>query len=99
MISQKEVKHIANLARLGLGEKEIKEMQKELSLILDYFNLLKEVKTKEISLESSSKKENITRADEIKKEDSETIKDLLSTVPQREKGYFKVKSVFEKREN
>jgi aspartyl-tRNA(Asn)/glutamyl-tRNA(Gln) amidotransferase subunit C len=43
MINKDEVQHIAKLARLGLGEKEIEKMEKELSLILDYFNLLKEV--------------------------------------------------------
>lgn len=43
MISKEEVKHIAKLARLGLKEKEIKKMQKELSSILNYVAKLKEV--------------------------------------------------------
>jgi len=43
MISKKEVKHIAGLGRLQLTEKEVIKMQKELSVILDYFNLLKEL--------------------------------------------------------
>ena len=43
MISREEVEHIAKLARLELTEVEVKKMQKDLSAILDYFNLLKNV--------------------------------------------------------
>ena len=43
MISKKEIQHIAKLARLGLSNKEIEKMEKELSSILDHLNLLKEV--------------------------------------------------------
>jgi len=42
MISKEEVQHIAKLARLELSENEVEKMQKDLSSILDYFNLLKE---------------------------------------------------------
>ena len=44
MISKEEVVRIAKLARLELTETEIEKMQKDLSSILDYFNLLKEAK-------------------------------------------------------
>ena len=43
MIDKKETQHIAELARLGLTEKEISKMQKELSSILDYIEMLKGV--------------------------------------------------------
>ena len=41
MISKTEVQHIAKLARLELTEQEVEKMQKDLSSILDYFDLLK----------------------------------------------------------
>ena len=41
MISKEEVEHIAKLARLELTGKEVEKMQKDLSAILDYFDLLK----------------------------------------------------------
>ena len=41
MISKDEVIHIAKLARLQLSEPEIEKMQKDLSSILDYFDVLK----------------------------------------------------------
>ena len=43
MITKEAVKHIAQLARLGLSEKEIGKYQKELSSILDYVEKLKRV--------------------------------------------------------
>ena len=43
MISKEEVKHIAKLARLGFGSKEVENLHKELSKILDYMEKLNEV--------------------------------------------------------
>ena len=42
MISKQEVEHIAKLARLQLTKKETEKMQKDMSAILDYFNVLKQ---------------------------------------------------------
>ena len=43
MIIKEEVKHIAELARIGLKEKEVDKYQKEMSAILDWVEQLKEV--------------------------------------------------------
>jgi aspartyl-tRNA(Asn)/glutamyl-tRNA(Gln) amidotransferase subunit C len=68
MISKEEVKHIAKLARLGLTEKEIEKMQKELSSILDYIEKLKEVNISKIEPTSHSiEMENVMRIDESRK--------------------------------
>lgn len=94
MISKKEVQHIAKLARLGLGEKEIEKMEKELSLILDYFNLLKEVDVSGIepSFYSAEELEKISaREDYIKK--SKKVKKLLDSVPETKEGFVKVKTI------
>jgi len=97
MISKKEVKHIAKLARLGLTEKEIKKFQRELSSILDYFEKLKEVKIEEVKPTSHSIKiENIFREDELKKQSLERVNKLIKMTPQREKNYLKVKPLFER---
>ncbi len=95
MIHKKEVQHIAKLARLGLTEAEIKNFQKELSSILDYFNLLKEVSLKS-SLLTRKKKgliENVTREDLAKKQPLKTVSKLFEAAPKKEKGYIKVKAV------
>ena len=54
MISKKEVEHIAKLARLRLTKIEVTKRQKEISEILDYFNLLKEVDVKNLKNEGYS---------------------------------------------
>ncbi|OIP76034.1 MAG: asparaginyl/glutamyl-tRNA amidotransferase subunit C [Parcubacteria group bacterium CG2_30_36_18] len=98
MITKKEVKHIAKLARLGLSEKEIGKFQGELSKILDYIEKLKEVDIKKITPTSYSiEMENVMRGDE-EKEKLKTKKDatlkLLELAPETKNGYLKVKSIF-----
>jgi aspartyl-tRNA(Asn)/glutamyl-tRNA(Gln) amidotransferase subunit C len=90
MISKEEVKHIAKLARLELSEQEIKKMQKDLSEILDYFEVLKKVpetKGKAVFAES-----NKLRNDEAI--DSHGIVDeLVALAPDKKDDYIKVKSI------
>lgn len=49
MLDIKEVKHIADLARLELSDQEINDYRQQLSDILDYFELLNEADTDEVS--------------------------------------------------
>ncbi|OIP76018.1 Asp-tRNA(Asn)/Glu-tRNA(Gln) amidotransferase GatCAB subunit C [bacterium (Candidatus Gribaldobacteria) CG_4_9_14_3_um_filter_36_15] len=98
MISKKEVNHIAKLARLGLGEKEIEKMEKELSLILDYFNLLKEVDVSGIEPAfysderfKESPARDVMREDSV--EESKKAKKLLDSVPETKEGFVKVKAI------
>lgn len=94
MISKKEVEHVANLARLGLTGKEIEKMQKELALILDYFDLLKEVDVSKVSPTSHSiLLQNIDREDVIKEETPETVNKMLAGAPAKKKGHIRVKGI------
>ncbi|MDP2741471.1 MAG: Asp-tRNA(Asn)/Glu-tRNA(Gln) amidotransferase subunit GatC [bacterium] len=92
MISKDEVKHIAKLARLELSESEAEKMQKDLSSILDYFELLKKApkilkKTEDLIKEDS----NITRKDESKQ--SGLADELLGAAPDKKEEYIKVKAI------
>ena len=83
MISKEEVEHIAKLARLGLTEKEIGKFQKELSLILDYVEKLKEVDVSKVEPTSHPLKvENVMRKDEVSKFNKKLID-----------GHLKVRSI------
>ncbi len=94
MISKEEVKHIAQLARLGLKDKEIEKMQKELSTILDYIKLLEKVDISGIKATFHSIPiGNVMREDKIKQESSETVNKILAGAPAAEKGHFKVKGI------
>ena len=97
MISQKEVQHIAKLARLGLTEKEIEKMQKELSSILDYIEKLKEVDISKVEPSSHLiKVENVMRNDEVRSLKPEVRRKIIEQVPETKAGYLKVKSIFNK---
>ena len=90
MISLKEVRHIAALARLSITKKEEEKFSKDLSAILGYIEKLKKVdvsETKETSHPFAAK--DVFRRDEAVK----TVKDLLSLAPETKDGFVKVKSI------
>jgi len=98
VITKKQVQHITKLARLGLTQKEIEKIQKDLSLILDYFNLLKEINTEEIeptcwAIEQEVSAEQIMREDKPQKQPLEKVIKLIEMSPKKEKGYIRVKSI------
>jgi aspartyl-tRNA(Asn)/glutamyl-tRNA(Gln) amidotransferase subunit C len=94
VINKEEVKHIAKLARLGLTEKEIEQLQKELSSILDYFEELKEVDISEIEPTTHSiLVENVMREDQINEKLKMKNEKLLELAPDKKDGYLKVKSI------
>jgi len=93
MISEEEVKHIAKLARLELTEKEIEKMQKDLSKILDYFDVLKKAPVS-VSKKHSDILENkrmFLRADEVEK--SGVSDKIVEASPEKKDGYIKVKAI------
>ena len=96
MISKKEVKNIAKLARLDLSEKEIKRYQKELSKILDYIEKLKEVNVDKIDpMTYPIPIKNVFKRDEEKKEIIDQKKKILDLMPETKNGYLKVNPIFE----
>lgn len=98
MILKKEVKHIAELARLGLTDKEVGKMQKELSSILDYMDKLKEVDTSEVKpIFYSLLIENVMREDQPQKQSLEKLNRLVKVAPETEKRFVKVKTVLKEK--
>ena len=93
MISKEEVKHIAKLARLELSEEEIVKMQKDLSSILDYFEILKKAKSSSQKEVIGEKLANATRQDFALEKDSKLVNNLIAAAPDKKDSYIKVKSV------
>lgn len=92
MISREEVIHIAKLARLELTDQEIEKMQKDLSGILDYFDMLKNIKTEKFQMKDTVKN-NVLREDASLPENNNTAGDLVEAAPDKKDGYIKVKQV------
>lgn len=91
MISKEEVKRIAKLARLELTDNEVEKMQKDLSEILDYFNLLKKAPKTKIK-KFSSAKDSALRKDEIISS-YDIVDKLIALVPNKKDSYIKVKTI------
>lgn len=88
--SKKQIEYIANLARLKLTEKERKKFQKELSLILDWVDKLKEVDIEGIEpMSQVTGLENVMRKDKIKP--SNIKEQILKNAPMRKGDYVKTK--------
>ena len=92
MISKEEVEHIAGLARLELTEEEIKKMQKDLSEILDYFNVLKKAPKPRESVKAVGDL-RATRKDEVRQKDSDLAEKLVAAAPDKKDDYIKVKTI------
>ena len=83
MITQADVKRIASLACIQLGDEELHQFTIQLSSILEYFDTLAEI---EVELEEGGQR-NVLRPDEVTK--SLTQEAALSNAPRVENGYFR----------
>ncbi len=96
MLSKEEVLKIAKLARLELSEKEVESMQKDLSSILDYFEILKKLDTSSVNSPIDYKlqvKSSSLRRDEVVDQDRQVVKNLINSAPDKKDGYIKVKAI------
>ena len=97
MISKEEVGHIAKLARLELTDVEITKMQKDLSAILDYFNLLKKApqngSTAAIAGQAPKFGNEQLRKDEAIPQKREVVEKIIASAPDKKDDYTKVKNI------
>lgn len=93
-LSQEEVEHIAELARLKLTDQEKEMFSEQLSSILEYVDKLQKVDTSKVDPKAYVLDiKNVTRDDEIKcPPHSRQI--LLDDMPAREGDLLKVPPVF-----
>ncbi len=94
MISREDIKKLAELARIHLTEQEEKKLEKDLRRILDYVEKLKEVDVSGVpEMTHAVEVKNVFRMDEP--DEKENIL-LTEQFPEEERGYLKVKGVFER---
>lgn len=92
MLSKEEVQHIAELARIGLSEKELEKYASELSGVLEWVDQLKRVNVEGISPAAHSiGARNVYREDKaVKFPGKDKIIDLF---PEKKERFNKVRSV------
>ncbi len=93
MISKEEVIRIAKLARLELTGKEVEKMQKDLSEILGYFDLLKKADAGQHPVLTKPQHRVLgnLRKDEVKR--SDLASEIIGAAPDKKDGYIRVKSI------
>ena len=92
--TKKDIKHIADLARLELSDKEIQKYGSQLSAILDYIDQLSEVDTSGIEPTAQvTGLVNVYREDKAEDWDGTERKAALEEAPEMESGQVKVKKV------
>ncbi len=95
-LTKKEVEHIANLARLELGEKEKEKFRTQLSSILNWVRKLQRVDLSKVEpIAQITGLQNVTRPDTVMGLDKEIVARLVEAAPEKEDNLVKVKAVFE----
>ena len=93
-LSREEVLHIARLARLGLTDDEVARLSEQLSHILENFEVLQQVDTNGVPPTAQPNTlQNVWKADEVMP--SLPQGEVLANAPQKEGGFFRVRSVLE----
>ena len=93
-LTNREVQHIANLARMNLTEDELELYRNQLSAILDYFQQLEGLDTKDVPPTSNvSVDQNPLREDQP--DSSLSPEELLNNAPEKDDHLFQVPPIFE----
>ena len=93
-VTEKDVRYMADLARLQLAEDEVRSFAQDMNKILDYMEMLDELDTSDVEpLEHVIDLESRLRKDEAKEPLSH--EDALKNAPDADSDYFRVPKVIE----
>ena len=93
-LNREEVLHIALLARLGLTEAEVNRLSEQLSNILENFEVLQQVSTKDIPPTAQSiPLQNVVKEDKVTP--CLPQNQILANAPRKDGKFFRVKAVLE----
>jgi aspartyl-tRNA(Asn)/glutamyl-tRNA(Gln) amidotransferase subunit C len=89
-----QLRHVAELARVGLSDGELEALATELSSILEYIDQLEQLDTASIAPTAQvGELVNVMRDDEVSP--SLDPEEALANAPSREGGYFRVRAMQE----
>lgn len=94
MLTPEEVRHIAQLARVGVTDEDVERMRVQLSQILEHFEALAELDTTDVPPTAFAVQlENVMRPDEARP--SYPTEEILANAPQLDDRYIRVRVVLE----
>lgn len=93
-LSAKEVRYVAELARLELSPEEVEPFTTQLNAILEYMDQLNELDTEKVEPTSHVLSlSNVLREDEVGH--SLSPDEVLANAPEKDKGHFVVPKIIE----
>lgn len=91
-LTDADVQHVANLARLGLSDDEVSQLREELSSILGHIEVLQQIDTDSISPTAQvNSLYNVMRDDDVQA--SLTQAQIIAIAPHEREGFLEVKAV------
>lgn len=95
-VTEKEVRRIAALARLGLTDAEITKATSDLSGILSHFSVIQNIDTQNVPMAAdASGLKNVARIDKAEPDVLAAPSELIELAPEHLDGEIKVKAIFE----
>ncbi len=92
-LSEKDIRHIASLAKLELTDKEVKQYRAELGGIVRYVDQLQTIKLKKITHHSINNSSHYLRTDTVQPWDEKEREMALKQAPIRQGRLVKVKRI------
>ncbi|MFO7772425.1 MAG: Asp-tRNA(Asn)/Glu-tRNA(Gln) amidotransferase subunit GatC [Dehalococcoidia bacterium] len=93
-LGYEQVRHIARLARLGLGEQEAEKFRLQLSDILENFEVLKQVDTADVPPATHTiPLQSVLRKDDVA--EPYPPSEILSNAPKQAENCFQVQAILE----
>ncbi len=93
-VSEEEVRHIAELARIELKQEEASRFAREISDVLGYVKQLEEADTGGVEpISQVTGKINVFREDVARETDEETKSVMAKNYPDSQDGYIRVKQI------
>jgi len=93
------IEQIAKLARLELSEEEKNRYAEQLSVVLDYIEMLNEIDTEGVEETSQvTGLDDVVRDDEEQEISDKARKNFLDLFPEKERNLLKVKGIFNDRD-
>ena len=94
MLTPEEVRHISQLARVGMTEDDVQRFQAQLSQILEHFEMLRQLDTEGVPATTS-----VVPLHDVMRDDVEapslSVEDVLRNAPQRDGDSIRVRIVLE----
>ena len=93
-MTREEILHLATLARLGVTEAEVTQLETDLSSIMSYVSQVTDIASDtEVGTPTVGDRFNVFRPDEVTNEADEYTEALLAEMPATDGRYLKVKKI------